>query len=503
VTRHTSLSSDIVTANDLIKHLSGALKSGGDFPVSARIAHHVAELTQKTSSSARDISAVILKDPTLAVRVLQIANSSLFLPAKPITSIAQAVVLLGMVQLSELCTSLVLLERFVPLVRQEGHFARALHRAIKKSIISSVILKILDKKHLSETGHLSGMLSEIGPLLFAFYYPSEYEKVARRKEERLIDFSTGLLHLYGITSTQLSRALSGELHIPLLYEQILSDTDSLLLKPTRIMQGRTCLPLSERHRLEEALSLRSSDINSVVTALVIASKLSYALGPHSSVSVFNATIQELSHDFGVATSFLHEVLTFVPKYTSEFCATLEVEPPIFPDFFTSLMGRKSEDWGRSSSESVAIDTHLQEMRDALEEHQPISSLITIAMEALLHSLHFDRVIYLCPELSRKTLIQRISLGTPPPDSSELPSLSLVTDSGAAIVRAFVDGKSVTRGVPQCSDARSFVALPVGARTQVLGVIYADRGIPPSSDRYYKEVAAITSLEELLSRARAL
>ena len=85
----------VVTWVDWVR--SGQWEESADtaIPMLPAMASHVVELALDPDVSATRITNVVSKDPVLATRVIQLANSAFSAPAKEITSIGEAVVRMG------------------------------------------------------------------------------------------------------------------------------------------------------------------------------------------------------------------------------------------------------------------------------------------------------------------------------------------------------------------------------------------------------------------------
>ena len=117
-------------ALDLLDKMRKALQKDGDFPASARVVNELRTLISNSQTTATQITEVILKEPSLGTRVLHLVNSSFYRRAKPIMTVSQAVIQVGMRPLAELCSGLVLLQKFIPVAGRGGAFAECLQRSI-------------------------------------------------------------------------------------------------------------------------------------------------------------------------------------------------------------------------------------------------------------------------------------------------------------------------------------------------------------------------------------
>jgi HD-like signal output (HDOD) protein len=93
---------------DLLKRL----ESGYSLPALSVVAIRLVELASDEQCSVNDLVSLIEKDPSLAIRLLKIANSAFFKTAVPATTLRQAVIRIGFQQLRIMALSLSLRDTF-------------------------------------------------------------------------------------------------------------------------------------------------------------------------------------------------------------------------------------------------------------------------------------------------------------------------------------------------------------------------------------------------------
>lgn len=104
-----------------------------NIPVFSQTVQEIAQLTASDKSSAFDLAHVVLRDATLAARVLQAANSFAANPNRyPINSVSRAVLMLGFSAMRRISLSVALLDAFLRGAHQqhiERELARCFHAA--------------------------------------------------------------------------------------------------------------------------------------------------------------------------------------------------------------------------------------------------------------------------------------------------------------------------------------------------------------------------------------
>lgn len=96
------------TETDLLKRL----ESGYSLPVLSLVAIRLVELASDDECSVNDLVSLIEKDPSLAIRLLKVANSAFFRTTDPVKTLRQAVIRIGFQQLRIMALSLSLRDTF-------------------------------------------------------------------------------------------------------------------------------------------------------------------------------------------------------------------------------------------------------------------------------------------------------------------------------------------------------------------------------------------------------
>ena len=96
---------------DVHTDLLRRLESGFSLPTLSVVAIRLVELASDEECSVNDLVSLIEKDPSLAIRLLKIANSAFFKSAEPVTTLRQAVIRIGFQQLRIMALSLSLSDK--------------------------------------------------------------------------------------------------------------------------------------------------------------------------------------------------------------------------------------------------------------------------------------------------------------------------------------------------------------------------------------------------------
>lgn len=155
-------------------------------PSPSATAFRVLSLADKEDVSIGDVADVIAADPAMAARILKYANSPLVAPAQEITTIQQAVMMLGLraVKITALSFSLVKSQDFsrCPHFDFDLYWAHAAATAAASRTIATAAAP-----HLREEAFIAGLLARIGRLAFATAIPEEYDRVLAKAGHVMLD----------------------------------------------------------------------------------------------------------------------------------------------------------------------------------------------------------------------------------------------------------------------------------------------------------------------------
>ena len=152
------------------------LESAVDVPTLPATMLRVMELADDPNCSSADLAQVVLTDASLAAQVLKLANSSYYGFAGKISSVHQAVVLLGLTTLKNALLSTSVLDIYrnrAVLIDIEGLW---LH-----SVATATAAKLIAKRvhyRNAEKAYTVGLLHDIGKIVVARYHPASLSAVS-------------------------------------------------------------------------------------------------------------------------------------------------------------------------------------------------------------------------------------------------------------------------------------------------------------------------------------
>lgn len=483
-------SPNIEGKEQILQKLKSALRRDGDFPATARVVIELKRLVSDPRTTANQITELILKEPSLVTRILHLVNSSYYQRARPIMTVSQAVVQVGMKPLSDLCAGLILLQRFIPQARKGGPFAGCLQKTIVTALLASQMANDLDvgtsaQGTRDERGYLVGSFAELGTLLLGYYFPQVYEAAHKRAQSKHQPIGTALKEITGLTPFEISSEVMGALGLPEFYKEVLKSADQD--------------PVVDVSKLKAD----RREIGSLGKALYGAEAISDAIVFSKSKDNLDRVLERVQKQTGLAAPKLNNVVGALQENFKEYCSTIELNLGDLPDFVgtygdqvQSKQGDKFKDGGQS-----AINHFIEEIKQAIENGEPPSTLITSAMETLAWGLKFDRVLLLFLAQGKKSLAGRLVLGKSqdinPRDIER--SLNDPSASKRPEICAFLESKPIYGGISIFEGGTNIGAIPVGFSNRSIGVIYFDR-IGSKSELTEPEKIAIKTITDLLDKA---
>ncbi len=494
----------VLTPEEFLEKLKGALNKNGDFPACAKIVTELRMLTSDPSTTASKLAEVILKEPSLGVRILHLVNSSYYKRVKPISTITQAIVQVGMKPLAEMCAGLVLLQRFVPEARQNSAFASCLRKSIMTSLLASSLAsqqlssasKTLNTRN-SESGFLAGTMAEMGVLLMAFYFPQVYESASKRSEQKGQDISLSIKQIVGFSPAQLSAEVVGTLNLPQYYADVVNKAQETIDNPSPSDAGK------------------QSDLGELAKCLGVAMSISDAITSTTDTNELVARIRKIQIMSGLSPEFIMNSLKDLNTGVAEHCQSLDLKLPPLPDVLetitldASLVSPSATSSDSASAERVTLgrnqqdfDNYIEDIELAISRGEPTANILTSVMEVCAYCLGFDRVLLLLANKTRTTLVGRMMLGSVP--GVDPAKIVRPLGSGAPPTApdnlAFTEARVIFSGAPLFPEGLPVVALPVGYGKRAVGVVYADRTSRPPVPLAPQEQAAFALLADLLDKS---
>jgi putative nucleotidyltransferase with HDIG domain len=158
--------------------LDGLLAGGKQLPTLPTLVIQVQRALNDERSGLGEIGAIIERDPALAARVLQVANSVAFSRGDPITTVGSAASRLGMGLVRSLCLAVGVVRAFGPSGRRLDYLRYWQHSAA----VGLVAERLIDvsRRYADLDGaeaYTAGLLHDVGLLMEDQFFPEEFAVV--------------------------------------------------------------------------------------------------------------------------------------------------------------------------------------------------------------------------------------------------------------------------------------------------------------------------------------
>jgi len=143
------------------------------------------EVTSNPKSSVSDVSKVVSSDPTLTANILKIVNSPFYGFPRTITTINQALVILGFTDIRNIALSLTVFDKLKSSLLDVSEFWK---HSLGVGIASKVIAEKL-KYAKPEEAFICGLLHDIGKLILSEYFSDRFKLILKVVEMKPVYIS--------------------------------------------------------------------------------------------------------------------------------------------------------------------------------------------------------------------------------------------------------------------------------------------------------------------------
>lgn len=191
------------SSDGILNFLIRRMKYKSDFPAFSKSIIDINEQTTKNPyTSAKDLANIILKDYSLTNKLLKLVNSAFYgSVGKGVTSIHQAVVILGLEQVRMTAAAMLVFTQ----IRNKSNIEE-LKDSMIKSFMSGLI-EIEVARHMNtpktEIGFLCAMFQNLGRNLTIYYFPEEYSDIIALMEEKQLNMNNAAHEVLGVSFDEL------------------------------------------------------------------------------------------------------------------------------------------------------------------------------------------------------------------------------------------------------------------------------------------------------------
>jgi HD-like signal output (HDOD) protein len=169
----------------------------GDLPPMPHVAAKAMRVIEDPNASAKEITEILTSDSSLAARVLKIANSAMFARQREITTLSQAITVIGLKALKGIIIGATLKQLKSPFEELQK---LVWENSMGTAFCASHLTKKIGKKYHEEM-FLNGLLHSLGQivLLTDSKTPELYVQVLKIVKECNVDWVTAELQVFGFS----------------------------------------------------------------------------------------------------------------------------------------------------------------------------------------------------------------------------------------------------------------------------------------------------------------
>ena len=198
---------------DAEAHIRSAIKKALALPTVPAVALAILRMSHDPRTSIEKLAETMAKDPALAAKTLRFANSSYYGASRPILSLPQALVRIGVRRARMLALSFSLIGARSRAGADGFNFTGFWHRSLTTSVVARRIA-LRSVRGLTEQAFIGALLADIGWPVLAAAFPQQYrgiEAMVATSQRDLVDVERGVL---GTEHTRAAALVLEAWHLP-------------------------------------------------------------------------------------------------------------------------------------------------------------------------------------------------------------------------------------------------------------------------------------------------
>jgi len=280
----------IITEEE-ITHL---VNEGLELKALAPVVHGVIAATSNPHCSLEDVARELSYDQAMAVRVLKLANTSLYGRSRPASDLKQAVSLIGLKEIRRIVLALGVIERYADSVSQYVHPEAFWEHSIACGVIGSAIARKVGLE-TEDQYFLWGLLHDVGRLMLIERVPDKYTEALRTARDLQVPLEHVERKLLHIDHCEILRRALHHWRFPAAFIE----------------------PVVRHHTMLAGLGSSGTDQVREAAVIAMADALAHALRIGDSGNEMIYPVDELAEILGLNQEFLNELESTVPEKTKD------------------------------------------------------------------------------------------------------------------------------------------------------------------------------------------
>jgi len=196
------------------REILNRLKNAEALPTLPSIAAHIFKIASDSNSSAQDITRVIVNDPPLTSKLLKIVNSAFYGFPQKISTVKQAVVILGTEEIIDLSFGLAAAKAFdVQPIEGLGDPKQLWRHAISTGFIAQDLCKNLPQ-HQNLGAFTAGLLHDFGKIFLIDNYAQWYADICLDSARHDVSLFETEAEWLGLTHAFIGQSLATSWNLP-------------------------------------------------------------------------------------------------------------------------------------------------------------------------------------------------------------------------------------------------------------------------------------------------
>lgn len=194
------------------------IKASGKLPSPKGVALAILRLSQKENASMAELARIVKSDPAFVGRLVKAANSVNANPGRPVVSVQDALVVLGLPAVRNLALGLSMLSQYRDGACKGFDYARFWSGSLACGIALQALTQHTRVAQPEEAFSV-GLLARIGELAMATLYPDEYARILRSasRQHRCRDLARMEAENFAITHCELAAAMLADWGLPAIF----------------------------------------------------------------------------------------------------------------------------------------------------------------------------------------------------------------------------------------------------------------------------------------------
>ena len=162
----------------MVETVSSVLTCLSNLPPFPKVAAKLMTLIDDPLVSTDELSEVLSMDPALVMKVIHASNSPFYMLSKPVETVNQAVLVLGVDTIKTLTTSTVVIDSISKITPRVDVFDinEFWKHSYATAMAATKIAKLESNPHRNRL-YLVGLIHDIGKLIIAYYWPESWQRI--------------------------------------------------------------------------------------------------------------------------------------------------------------------------------------------------------------------------------------------------------------------------------------------------------------------------------------